>query len=82
MLRIDSLTLVPDTEEVIITNQGTVVVNKHFDNRWENMDLIYCFTLGIDEACVVKLNDVFALPVINHYGSVPTDSGQPKKCNW
>lgn len=57
-------------------------MHKYFDDRWENMNLIYCFEVSNEEACVVKLNDVYALPVLNHYGSVGTGEGLPDKCDW
>ena len=82
VLRISSLSEVPGTESVIETISGPVTMHKYFDDRWENMNLIYCFEVSGEEACVVKLNDVYALPVLNHYGSVGTGESLPDKCDW
>lgn len=82
MLRISSLSKVPGTETIALTGNGPVVMHKYFDDRWESMNLIYCFEVAGEEACVIKLNDVYALPVLNHYGNDGSGIGRPVKCDW
>jgi hypothetical protein len=83
ILDLSSLTKVPNTEENILTPSGEyVVLHKYFDNRWENMHLIYCFVLhDNEEVCVLKLDNTYAIPIISHYGSEDED-GNVRKCDW
>ena len=66
-----------------------MVLNKYFDDRFGTMEPIFCFVAeGLDgdltnEACMVKISEVYAFPVMNHFGEYSFDNGEfPKKCDW
>ena len=88
VLRIHDLTLIPNTTESIETAEEQMVLDMYFDDRYGNMEPIFCFTVqGLDvgpsEACVVKIDEAFALPILNHFGEYEFDSGSlPIKCDW
>lgn len=79
--------MIPGTEEAINSAAGTGYMNKYFDDRYGNMIPVYCFEVeegGVHkEACVIKIDEAFALPIMNHFGEYDFDSNDfPKKCDW
>lgn len=93
VVSLKDLSEIPNTQNVITAPSGaTVNMSKYFDDRWENMDPVYCFALSpqLGNACVIKVNDVYAMPLFNHYGEFfdnttvdddAADSG-PYLCDW
>lgn len=80
-----SLTKIPNTTQTIDTTFGSVDIDMYFDNRYSNMAPIFCFVVDIDEneACVVKIDNAYALPIMNHYGVYDFDTQAfPTKCDW
>lgn len=86
ILNVSSLTKIPNTSDPLITPLGDWIdINMYFDNRYGNMQPIFCFTVDVnnDEACVVKIDQAYALPIMNHFGEYDFNSTAfPKQCDW
>jgi hypothetical protein len=83
VLPIDGLIKVKNTKEIVTEYGGeTVTLTKYFDDRWDNMDLMYCLTVNGIEACVIKIDNIFGLPIITHYGTDPDNDGVYRQCTW
>lgn len=93
VLHIGDLTVIPGTlESFAIDGAEALDLNMYFDDRYRNMNPIHCFAIDgasdyHDEACLVKLDNVYALPVFNHFGEYEFVTGQysgdfPIKCDW
>ena len=80
--------MIPGTEEAIVTDAGTGYIHQYFDDRYGNMIPVYCFEVNEGEnehkeACVIKIDEAYALPIMNHFGEYDFDSADfPKKCDW
>lgn len=51
------------------------------DSRIPGMDPIYCIEQGYAEediVCVLKMGNMFVVPVYNHFGDLNTN----KECDW
>lgn len=60
-------------------------VQQLFDTRYPGMTPLVCLVYVETEdifICTLPIGNVFALPLLNHYGGVETNYDSPQYCNW
>jgi hypothetical protein len=88
ILTIESLSKITNTTEYVDSTRGRIEISSYFDNRYGNMSPLFCFVIETDngesnDVCLIKIDNAYALPIMNHYGDYADDGvWESNKCDW
>jgi hypothetical protein len=66
-------------------NVNTIDVSLYTDPRYQFMEPVYCGVMFGSEHCLLIVDDMFGVPIMNHFGSYDWEQQGTtgvKRCEW